>query len=345
MKGELREILAIIGCKSIYHSHTCFSWVMRMKDGKKTLDELLEELEDLRRQVRKYEEMALEYPRIEIVPEMATDETGEQRKHLEELVEDRTLQVMMTNERLQNEIAERMLIEDELRARNAELETFAHTISHDLRSSVSIVEGYAHVALDASGDLLQECLDKIVYLAHRMETFIGSLLAYSEAGRPEGRPVEVCPNEVLNEILAERETEIAARNVEVVVEEELPAIKVDPVRLQQVFINLLDNALKFIGDNPSPLVRCGAVKSEEAVIFHVRDNGIGIAKAEHDKIFEPFERLSSENHYGLGIGLSTVKRAVEGWGGEVWVESMPGEGATFYFSVPATARAYRYTTE
>jgi signal transduction histidine kinase len=243
---------------------------------------------------------------------------------------------MMTNERLQNEIAERKLIEEELRARNAELETFAHTVSHDLRSSVSIIEGYVQVALDAGEDLLRECLEKIDYLAHRMEAFIESLLAYSEAGRPEGKPLAVDPTELLIEILAERETEIAARNVEVVVEKELPSVRVDPLRLQQVFINLLDNALKFMGDNPVPLVKCGADEKEGIVVFYVADNGAGIEKSEHHKIFEPFERLSSENHHGLGIGLSTVKRAVEGWGGEVWVESVAGEGSTFFFSVPGS---------
>lgn len=268
------------------------------------------------------------------LPATTADELREYGKFLEGLVEDRTLQVMMTNERLQNEIAERMLVEEELRARNAELEAFAHTISHDLRSSISVIEGYAQVARESSGELLQECLEKILYLTRRMESFIESLLAYSEAGRPEGRPEAVNPNQLLKEILAEREAEISAGNVEVIVEEELPIVRVDPLRLQQVFINLLDNALKYTGDNPSPSVRFGEVEREGSAVFYVRDNGIGIARKEQGRIFEPFQRLSSGNHHGLGIGLSTVKRAVEGWGGEVWVESAPGEGSTFFFSIP-----------
>jgi PAS domain S-box-containing protein len=267
----------------------------------------------------------------------AEDELMQYRERLEELVEDRTLQIMMTNEKLQNEIDERVLIEEELRARNDELATFAHTISHDLRGSVSIIKGYAQVALEGKEDLLQECLEKIVYLAHRMDGFIASLLAYSEAGRPEGKPVPVRPCEVLAGILAERETEIEARNIEVVIEEELPAVKVDPVRLHQVFINLLDNAFKYLGDNPAPKVRCGVSEEESAVVFYVADNGMGIVQGEHEKVFEPFERLGVENHYGLGIGLSTVKRAVEGWGGRVWVESTPGEGSTFFFTIPLSA--------
>ncbi|MEW6554412.1 MAG: ATP-binding protein [Actinomycetota bacterium] len=259
---------------------------------------------------------------------------GKFLSELEELVEDRTLQLMMTNERLQNEIDERIRIEEELRARNAELEAFAHTISHDLRSTVSVIEGYAQVALEGRDELLQECLEKIVHLAHRMDDFIASLLAYSEAGRPEGKPEAVDPGEILNEIVAEREAEIRARKVRVKIEEGLPVVRVDPLRLQQVYRNLVDNALKYMGDNPEPVVACGADAREGDVVFYVEDNGIGIEEGEHARIFEPFWRLSSEYHHGLGIGLSTVKRAVEGWGGEVWVESAPGEGSTFFFSVP-----------
>jgi len=261
----------------------------------------------------------------------------EYRERLEELVEDNTLQLVMTNERLQNEIAEREVIEAELRSRNDELETFAHTISHDLRSSVAVINGYAQVALEGNRELLQECLEKIVYLSQRMDSFIASLLAYSQAGRPEGKPEPVRPRELLEEIVAEREAEIAARNIEVEMEEDLPDICVDPVRLQQVFINLLDNAFKYTGDNPAPRVSCGARIKKSVAIFHVSDNGMGIEREEYAKIFEPFERLGNENHYGLGIGLSTVKRAVEGWGGRVWVKSIPGRGSTFYFTVPTNA--------
>jgi signal transduction histidine kinase len=257
----------------------------------------------------------------------AKKQSKQYRERLEELVEDHTLQLVMTNERLQNEIAEREVIEAELRSRNDELETFAHTISHDLRSSVAVIKGYAQVALEGNQELLQECLEKIVYLSQRMDSFIASLLAYSEAGRPEGKPESLRPYEVLEEIVAEREVEIAARNIEVEIKEELPGICVDPVRLQQVFINLLDNAFKYTGDKTK----------NNVAIFYVSDNGVGIERDEYMKIFEPFERLGNENHYGLGIGLSTVKRAVEGWGGRVWVKSIPGKGSTFYFTVPANS--------
>ena len=267
----------------------------------------------------------------------AKAESKQYRERLEELVEDHALQLVMTNERLQNEITEREVIEAELRSRNDELETFAHTISHDLRSSVAVIKGYAQVALEGNQELLRECLEKIVYLSRRMDSFIASLLAYSQAGRPEGKPKPVRPLELLQEIVAEREAEIAARNMQVEIEEDLPGICVDPVRLQQVFINLLDNAFKYTGDNSAPRVTCGAKIKKDVAIFYVSDNGVGIERDEHMKIFEPFERLGSENHYGLGIGLSTVKRAVEGWGGRVWVKSSPGQGSTFYFTVPTNA--------
>ena len=263
------------------------------------------------------------------------DELREYSERLEEMVEERTLEIMMANERLQDEMAERNRIEQELRARNVELDAFARTISHDLRGSVSVIDGYAQAALEEGQDLTEECLRKIVRAADRMEVFIESLLAYSEAGRPEGKLTRLQPNEVLREVLEEKETEIGARNVNMLVDEMMPVVQVDPVRLHQVFANLLGNALKFLGDDPHPRVELGARREGDRVIFYVRDNGIGIPEADHQKIFEPFECLETEGPYGLGIGLSTVKRAVEGWGGEVWVESTPGEGSTFYFSVPA----------
>lgn len=275
---------------------------------------------------------------IRLKDRKAKARSKQDRERLEELVEDHMLQLVMTNERLQNEIAEREVIEVELRSRNDELETFAHTISHDLRSSVAVIKGYAQVALEGNQKLLQECLEKIVYLSQRMDSFIASLLAYSEAGRPEGKPEPVRPSEVLGELVAEREAEITTRNIEVEIKEGLPDIYVDPVRLQQVFINLLDNAFKYTGDNPAPKVTCGAKTKRDVAIFYISDNGAGIERDEYERIFEPFERLGNENHYGLGIGLSTVKRAVEGWGGRVWVKSIPGKGSTFYFTVPSDAR-------
>ncbi len=115
----------------------------------------------------------------------------------------------------------------------------------------------------------------------------------------------------------------------------IPAVLLDPARLKQVLSNLVGNAPKFLGDNPSPRVEVGGEREGGLVTVFVRDNGIGIPDLEQEAVFQPFMRLEAECSPGLGIGLSTVKRAVEAWGGEVWAESAPGEGSTFYFTAPA----------
>ena len=117
---------------------------------------------------------------------------------------------------------------------------------------------------------------------------------------------------------------------------DLPSINVDPIKLRQVLANLVDNAIKYMGEaNHQPLVEIGASREEGVVTLYVRDNGIGITPEDGEAIFEPFTRLSTAEPPGLGIGLSTVKRAVAAWGGEIWVESQLGKGSSFYFTVPA----------
>jgi signal transduction histidine kinase len=167
-----------------------------------------------------------------------------------------------------------------------------------------------------------------------MKRLTNSLLEYARAGRPGGEVVRVDPNQVIGDVLAEMDLRIRDTGVEVAVGGDLLAIEVDPIKLSQVVANLLDNAIKYMGENPSPRVEIGGeIRGKKAVIF-VRDNGIGIAGDEIDAVFEPFKRFESAGEPGLGIGLSTVSKAVRGWGGEVWAESSPGRGSTFFFTAP-----------
>jgi PAS domain S-box-containing protein len=269
----------------------------------------------------------------------ADEELQRYRVHLEELVEERTLEIMRTNERLQEEITERGRVEEQLRARNLELDAFAHNVSHDLRGSLALIDGFACTAINArnkgSVDEENECLVKIVQAAQRMDNFIDSLLDYSRAGH-RGGTERVELDEVLVGVLAEHEGEINRRKADIVIQGKFPAVSGEPVKLHQVLSNLLGNALKFLGDNPEPRVEIGWEEKEGGVTVSVKDNGIGVSEQELEMIFEPFTRCGGAKFPGLGIGLATVKRAVERWGGEVWVESRPGEGSTFFFTVPAT---------
>ncbi len=140
--------------------------------------------------------------------------------------------------------------------------------------------------------------------------------------------------EVLMEVLMDLEEHRRERRVRVESGDHLPAVKVDGVKLRQVFFNLIANAIRHMGECEDPCVRVSAETQGDKAVFCVRDNGIGIPPDLQEKIFEPFRHYSVSGSPGLGIGLSTVKRAVTAWGGRVWVESRPGEGAAFFFTAP-----------
>jgi PAS domain S-box-containing protein len=236
------------------------------------------------------------------------------------------------------DITERKRMDKELRDRNEELEAFAHTISHDLLSPVAIVEGYAKAALEADAEgrteAERECLEAIARGARRMSDLINSLLQYAQAGHVDLESYGVDPEEVLMEVIMDLEEDIAGRNVRVGIAADLPRIEVDGIKLRQVFSNLVANAVKHMGDTPQPSIEVSAIAQGGMATFCVRDNGIGIPSELHRKIFEPFRHFSLTASPGLGIGLSTVKRAVRAWGGKAWVESKPGEGAAFFFTAP-----------
>ena len=236
------------------------------------------------------------------------------------------------------DISERKKMEMELRNRNEELEAFAHTISHDLLTPVAIVEGYAKAALEADAEgraeAERECLEAIARGARRMSELISSLLQYAQAGHAEMEELAVDAEEVLLEVLMDLEEEIQGKGAAVKIRDRLPAVRAEAVKLRQVFFNLVGNALKHMGNVEDPRVEIGARVEGDLAIFRVSDNGVGIPSALQEQIFEPFKHFSMDGTPGLGIGLSTVKRAVRSWGGKIWVESSPGEGATFLFTVP-----------
>jgi PAS domain S-box-containing protein len=236
------------------------------------------------------------------------------------------------------DISERKRMVAELRERNEELEAFAHTVSHDLLSPVAVVEGYARAALEADTEgrpeAERECLEGIARGAQRMSDLINSLLQYAQAGHVDLARCDVDPEEVLMEVLVDLKEEAQRRGVGIEVATDLPRIAVDAVKLRQVLNNLISNALKHMGERRHREVVISATSDGPLATFCVRDNGIGMPAELHDRIFEPFRRFSLADSHGLGIGLSTVKRAVTAWGGRVWVESKPGEGAAFYFTAP-----------
>ncbi len=259
-------------------------------------------------------------------------------ERLEEMVEERTRELEEANRRLNAEVEERARAERELQMRNQELDAFARSVAHDLRGSLSVVDGFARSALTALGcgdeGTARECLGMIVQASQRMERFIEGLLAYARAGHRVEAPEETRLDYVVEEVVESLREDIKRNKARLEVAGPLPAVSADRVLLYQVLYNLVNNALKFSHPERDPRVEIGCRQEGERAVLWVGDNGIGIHPEERENIFHPFTRVEEHPSMGLGIGLATVKRAVEAWGGEVWVESTPGEGSTFYFTVP-----------
>lgn len=237
------------------------------------------------------------------------------------------------------DVTERVQLEARLRASVRELDAFATTVAHDLRTPLSLIEGYAQLlrAGDVSEEEREIYLDNIIAAARRMDDLTASLLEYAQAGKPGGEIKAVDPRMVLDEVLSESSEALKEKGAEVMVEERLPAVMADPLKMRQVFSNLVQNALKYAPEGSRLRIEIGSMRQGENAVIFVRDNGEGIDPSLREEIFQPFKRSAKAGSSGLGIGLSTVKRAVEGWGGRVWVESELGRGATFYFTAPLAA--------
>jgi PAS domain S-box-containing protein len=220
---------------------------------------------------------------------------------------------------------------------NSELQQFSYVISHDLQEPLHLISRYAqivadryHSALDGEG---QRFLTHVVTSATRMQAMINDVLEYSRV-ETRGRP--------FRPVAFMRVVEDAVANLKVAIEEtggrvewaKLPTLLADSAQMTQLFQNLIGNAIKFRGAAP-PHVQVSAVEAEDSWVFAVMDNGIGIEEEQLERIFGLFQRLhTSEEVPGTGIGLAICKRIVERHGGQIWATSKPGEGSTFYFSVP-----------
>jgi len=226
----------------------------------------------------------------------------------------------------------------ELTDKNSELERFTYTVSHDLKSPLITIAGFlGYLEQDAvSGDMdrLRSDTLRIQNAVDKMERLLNELLELSRIGRLMNPPAEVPFEDIAREALDNVHGQMDSRGVAVELDPNLPAVYGDRQRLVEVLQNLIDNAVKFMGDQPNPCIEIGQ-QGEEAgkPIFFVRDNGIGISPEYHGRIFGLFDKLDTKTE-GTGIGLALVKRIVEFHGGRIWVESEAGKGATFYFTLP-----------
>jgi signal transduction histidine kinase len=225
----------------------------------------------------------------------------------------------------------------ELEQRNSELEAFAHAVSHDLRSPLRTIRGFTQALLeDFDGQLPAAARDHLVRVmagALRMSKLIDTLLELSRSSRVDLRrqafDLSCLARSVANE-LAESDRR---RQVDCSVQECLP-VTADPALIRIVLENLMGNAWKFTAKAAHPAIEVGALSGNGGPVYFVRDNGAGFDAARAQRLFQPFERLHAATDFpGTGIGLSTTRRIVERHGGEIWAESTPAAGATFFFTL------------
>jgi len=225
----------------------------------------------------------------------------------------------------------------ELESRNAEMERFVYTVSHELRSpliSVGGIVGFLEKDLEnKDAQRIETDLRLIGDALTRMDQLLGETLELSRIGRIVNPPEDVSFNEIASEALDQTGASIKAKGVNVSMADGLPLVRVDKMRIVEVLVNLIENSVKYMGDQPHPRIEIGYRSDEGQKIFFVRDNGIGIDPSQHDKVFELFYKVDNKTE-GIGAGLAIIKRIIEVHGGKIWIESGLGKGCTVCFTLP-----------
>ncbi|NND97418.1 MAG: hypothetical protein HKN47_08850 [Pirellulaceae bacterium] len=232
----------------------------------------------------------------------------------------------------------------ELQQKNAEMQQFVYTVSHDLKSPLVTCEGFVGVMREDAAaqrwDDVVDSLDRVQRATGRMNELIEDLLELSRIGTIRNEPEWVDVATLLDDLREEFGSRIDNAGAQLVIQENLPGVNVDRIRLTEVFENLISNAIKYGCSGTDPVITVGAASEDHETRYFVRDNGPGIAPEHHEKIFRLFQRLQNSGK-GTGVGLAAVAKIVDVNGGRYWVESDVGQGATFWIAFPASLDSSR----
>lgn len=237
------------------------------------------------------------------------------------------------NAELEERVSQRT---SELMETNKNLESFSYAVSHDLQAPLRIIAGFAQLLYNKHYDCLddegKEYVNNILGSTTNMQVLIKNMLNFSRIGRTQIKKEQIDMNEIIT--FALKSIPYNEEHVSINVAK-LPKVNADKHMIVQVIQNLLSNAIKYSSKKTNSIIEVGAKENEHEVIFHVKDNGCGFDMKFYSKLFGMFQRLHTVTEYeGSGVGLSTIKLIIEKHNGKIWAESILGEGATFYFSLP-----------
>ena len=252
------------------------------------------------------------------------------------------LALFVENDRIRQAITQEKnkleTLSKELARSNQELEQFAYVASHDLQEPLRMVASYTQLLAKRYQGKLDKDADEFIHFAvdgaTRMQGLIIDLLEYSRVGRKGKEFLPVVLESILEKALENLTVTLEEQGAKVT-HDPLPTVNGDDVQLTRLFQNLIGNAIKFRKPGEAPHVHVGAKTDGKQWVLSIRDNGIGIDPKHFERLFQIFQRLHTREEYpGTGIGLAVCKKIVERHGGRIWVESKPGEGTTFYFTIP-----------
>lgn len=287
-------------------------------------------LDDLNKQMKQKDEAEFQLKQIQL--------------QLEQKVEERTNDFRILNEQLKKILRQKEKIQKEqeetlerLEHTNKELESFAYITSHDLKAPLRGIATIADWMHQDYADKLDEegrnNLNLLKQRAQKMNDLIEGILQYSRIGNKNYQPTMIDTTKLLNEII---DLVHPQKNISILISESLPLIYINKTLLTQVFENLLSNAVNHMKDDKGKII-IDVIRKENEWVFFVMDTGPGIDPKYHKKIFEMFQTLHTDkNSENTGMGLAIVKKIITSFGGRVWVESEPGKGSSFYFSLPSS---------